>query len=188
MVLEVESHTGKVDDGLDAGSAELLGVTDTRALEDQGRGEGSARDDDLLAGAEGSGLQLAWVQGLGGDGLDADGAAVLDDDLVDLGVAGQVQVAVDGAGGVDVGVSAVRSTATDVVLVGVASYVSTVTYVSLLIHLSQCSAPWPVVRSWRSSTVGIPWDSAARRKSSLMGYLVFGQVLGTLQAKGATHV
>ena len=185
VVLEVESHTGKVDDGLDTSGAELLGVTDTRALEDQGRGEGSARDDDLLAGTEGSGLELAWVQGLGGNGLDADGPAVLDDNLVNLGVAGQVQVAVDGAGGVDVGVSAVRSTATGAVLVGVALHVSTVTYVSLLIHLSQCSAPWPVVRSWRSSTVGIPWDSAARRKSSLIGYLAIVQLPGILQAKGA---
>lgn len=147
MVLEVESHTGKINNGLDTSGAELLGVTDTRALKDQGRGEGSARDDNLLAGTEGSGLELAWVQGLGGDGLDADGAAVLDDDLVDLGVAGQVQVAVDSPGGVDVGVSAVRSTATDVLLVGVTLHVSVVTYVSLLIHLSQCSAPWPVVRS-----------------------------------------
>jgi hypothetical protein len=88
VVLEVESHTGKVNNGLDTSGAELLGVTDTRSLEDQGRGEGSARDDDLLAGTEGSGLKLAWVQGLGGDGLDADGPAVLNDDLVDLGVAG----------------------------------------------------------------------------------------------------
>lgn len=107
MVLEVESHTGKVDDGLDTGGAELLGVTDTRALEDQGRRQSTARDDNLLAGAEGSGLELAWVQGLGGDSLDTDGPTVLDDDLVDLGVAGQVQVAVDSPGGVDVSVSTV---------------------------------------------------------------------------------
>lgn len=118
VVLEVESHAGEVDDGLDARGPQLLGVTDTRALEDQGRREGSARDDDLLAGAEGPGLQLARVEGLGRDGLDADGAAVLDDDLVDLGVAGKVEVAVDRAGGVDIGVSAVGSTAADVVSVG----------------------------------------------------------------------
>lgn len=43
--------------------------------------------------------------------LDSNSAAILNDDFVDLGVAGEVQVRVDGAGGVDVGMGAVAATA-----------------------------------------------------------------------------
>ncbi len=41
--------------------------------------------------------------------LDADGSAVLDDDLVDLGVASQIQIRVGGASGMDVGMGAVTA-------------------------------------------------------------------------------
>jgi hypothetical protein len=39
-----------------------------------------------------------------------------------------------------------------------------------------CSAPWPVLRSCKSSTTGTPWDSAARRKSSLIGYALCHEI------------
>jgi len=35
MVLEIETNTRKVDNGLDTCSLQLLGVADTRALQDQ---------------------------------------------------------------------------------------------------------------------------------------------------------
>jgi hypothetical protein len=50
MVLEVETDTGEVYEGLDTGLAELLWVTNTRALEDQWRAEGATRDNYLFAG------------------------------------------------------------------------------------------------------------------------------------------
>jgi hypothetical protein len=51
--LEVQTNTGKVDQRLDASLAELLWITDTRALEDEWRAESATGDDDLLAGLEG---------------------------------------------------------------------------------------------------------------------------------------
>ena len=52
MILEIQSDAGKVDNGLDSGSTELLGVTDTRALQNQWRRESASRDDNLLASTE----------------------------------------------------------------------------------------------------------------------------------------
>ncbi len=109
VVLEVAAYTGQVDDGLDASTAKLVGVTDTRALEDQRRAEGAAADDDLLASTEDPANRFLAVDGLCWDGCNAHGTAVFDDDLVDLGVALQVQVGVLGSGAVDVGVSSIAS-------------------------------------------------------------------------------
>lgn len=109
MVLEVAAHTGQVDDGLDASTAKLVRVTDTRALEDQGRAEGAAADDDLLASTEDPANGLLAIDGLGWDGCNAHGTSVFDDDFVDLGVALQVQVGVLGSSAVDVGVSGIAS-------------------------------------------------------------------------------
>jgi hypothetical protein len=58
VVLEVESYAGEVDDGFYACFLEFFGVADAGALEDEGAGEGAARDDDLFAGAEGAGCEL----------------------------------------------------------------------------------------------------------------------------------
>ena len=52
MVLEVETNTRQVNKRLDASLAELLWVTDTRALKDEWRAECSAGYDDLLAGLD----------------------------------------------------------------------------------------------------------------------------------------
>jgi hypothetical protein len=43
--------------------------------------------------------------------LDGNSSAILDDDLVDLGVAGEIQVGVDSTGCMDVGMSAVATAA-----------------------------------------------------------------------------
>lgn len=109
VVLEVAAYTGQVDDGLDASTAKLVRVTDTRALEDQWRAEGAAADDDLLASTEDPADWLLAVDGLGWHGCNAHGTAVFDDDLVDLGVALEVQVGVLGSSAVDVGVSSIAS-------------------------------------------------------------------------------
>jgi hypothetical protein len=58
MILEVETNTREIHDRLDARSLQLLGITNTRALEDEWRGQRATRDDDLLAGTEGTGLLL----------------------------------------------------------------------------------------------------------------------------------
>jgi hypothetical protein len=106
VVLEVETDTRKIDKRLNASLAELLGVTDTRALQDEWRAQGTARDDDLLAGLVDLGL-LVGGQRLGRDDLDTGGPAVLNDDLLTLAVDNKVQVLVLGAGAVDVPVGRV---------------------------------------------------------------------------------
>jgi hypothetical protein len=109
VILEVESYARKIYNRLDSRSLQLLRVTNTRALEDQWRRERSSRDDNLLAGPESPRSRMAGVQRLGGNRPDSDCAPVFDDDLVDLCVAKEVEVAVDGSSGVDVGVSTVAS-------------------------------------------------------------------------------
>jgi hypothetical protein len=52
VILEVQTDTGEVYKRLDSGLAELLWVTNTRALEDQWRAESTTRDDNLLAGSD----------------------------------------------------------------------------------------------------------------------------------------
>jgi hypothetical protein len=42
VILEVETNTGKINKWLDAGLAELLGVTDTGSLKNKRRGESAA--------------------------------------------------------------------------------------------------------------------------------------------------
>ena len=66
VVLEVETNTGKVNLRLDASGPELRGVTDTRSLEDQWRGESTAGNNDLLASPEDAWLRLVGVKRLGG--------------------------------------------------------------------------------------------------------------------------
>jgi hypothetical protein len=110
VVLEVETNAGEVNDRLDASSPQLLGVADARSLEDEGRRQRAAGHNDLLPRPECSPLTNPAAR-LGGDGLDAYRTAVLDDDLVHLGVGGEIQVRVDGPGGVDVGVGAVAPAA-----------------------------------------------------------------------------
>ena len=51
VILEVETHTGKVNQGLYASLSQLLWVTNTRALKDERRAQGATRNNDLLAGA-----------------------------------------------------------------------------------------------------------------------------------------
>jgi hypothetical protein len=63
---------------LDARGAQFLGIADSRALQDEWRGERSAADDDLFAGAEDSALWFAAVEGFCGHGYDAHGAPVFD--------------------------------------------------------------------------------------------------------------
>lgn len=81
VVLEVKTNTGKIDQRLDTNLAELLGVTDTRALKNEGRAESTARNDDLLAGLDDARHLLGWVERLGRDTLHTNGAVALEDDL-----------------------------------------------------------------------------------------------------------
>src|SRR5690349_17424175 len=99
MILEVQTHTGKVNLRLYTCRTEFLGVTNTRTLENQRRRECTAANNDLLSCAEDSGLLLLRVKRLGRNSLDTNSTAILHNDLVDLCVAGEVQVAVLSTGG-----------------------------------------------------------------------------------------
>lgn len=111
MILEVQPNARQIDNRLDTHSLELLGVTDARALQDQGRRQRAAAHDNLLPRPEGAAVVLLRVERLGGNGPHSDGHAVLDDDLVDLGVARQIEVVVHGARRVDVRMGAVTAAA-----------------------------------------------------------------------------
>lgn len=126
VVLEVETNAGKIDERLDTGLAELLWVANTRALEDQWGAERATTDNNQLAGFVSPGLVLRWVKRLRWDGLHTDSLAVLDDDLVGLGVDDQVQVLVVLAGAVDVSMGRVRA-ATSVPIDPLEPVLSTVT-------------------------------------------------------------
>lgn len=110
MVLEIQTDTRQVHNRLDTHSAQLLGVTNTGTLQDQGRRQRAARHNDLLARLERTRLGLA-AAGLGGDRPDARGAPVFNDHLVDFGVTRQIQVRVHRARGVDVPVGRVAAAA-----------------------------------------------------------------------------
>jgi hypothetical protein len=88
MILEIETNTRKIDKRLDAGLAELLWVTDTRALKDERRAESTTRNDDLLAGLDSPGHLLLRVERLSWDNLDANSAVTLQNDLLNF-VAGE---------------------------------------------------------------------------------------------------
>lgn len=84
MVLEVEANTWQVNQRLDAGLAELLRVTNARALKDEWRAQRSTRNDNLLAGANDPGGYLGVGKMLSGNHLDTNGPIALKDDLIDL--------------------------------------------------------------------------------------------------------
>lgn len=88
----------------------MVGITDSGALENQRRAKSAARHDDLAASLVELRL-LVRRQGLRGDSQDASSLVTLDDDLVGLGVANEVQVGVVGPGRVNVSMSRVGSTA-----------------------------------------------------------------------------
>lgn len=82
VILEIKANTGKVNERLNASLAELLGVTDTRALEDEWRAESTARDDDLLARPDDPSRQLAGGgERLGGNDRHANSSVALEDNL-----------------------------------------------------------------------------------------------------------
>lgn len=110
MVLEVESNTWKVYKRLNACLTKLLCVTDSGSLKDQWAAQGATADDDLLAGPEGPRCIMGWRERFGGHSLDADGSATLEDDLLNLGVANEVEVGVHRSGAVDISVGGVRAT------------------------------------------------------------------------------
>lgn len=171
VVLEVETNAGQVNLAFHAGFLEFLGVSNARSLEHQRCAESAAGDDDLLAGFDDFFLYLVCIKLLHGHRADRCGTAIFDNDSVDLGVAHQVEVVM---------VPILHSQRTVWHEQGLVHLMFEWMYpwaeserrpVSLLIHLSQCSPPCPVVRSSRSSVVGMPCDSVARRKSHAIGYV-----------------
>lgn len=96
------TNTGQVDQAVNTSSLERLRVTDTRSLENQGRGESSSRHNNLLASAECARLGWTSAEGLGWNNLNSDSPAILKNDLVDLGASGKVQVAVHCTSRVDI--------------------------------------------------------------------------------------
>jgi hypothetical protein len=96
VVLKIGPDAREIDNRLDANSFELLRVTDTTALEDQGRAQCSTTDDDLFADLDDCAMVLVGCEGLGRDNTDTSRTSVLDDHLVYLRVAHQVQVLVYG--------------------------------------------------------------------------------------------
>lgn len=82
-------------------------LTDARALQDQRRAEGTAADNDLFACFIHLEGVLTWGERLCWDRLDADCAAALNDDFLDLGIDFKVKILVNRAGGMYVSVRGV---------------------------------------------------------------------------------
>lgn len=99
----------QVDNWFDTSFLQLLGVANTRALQNQWRAQCATAYDYLLPSSEDSGLGLSLRQWLSGHSLDTNGNAVLDDDLVNFGVAHKVQIRMMLPGAMDVCVSRVRT-------------------------------------------------------------------------------
>jgi hypothetical protein len=155
--LEVQPHTREIHEWLDTRLAKLAWITDTRALQNQWRAERSTTDNDLLSSLENLRPVLLRMKGLGRDSLDTHSTIALQNHLVDLGVAHQMKILVVGTCTMDVGmgrIGATSSVAIDPLHLGqrVVFHLQLIEYRTL----SQCSAPCPVTRSWRSSVVGIP--------------------------------
>ena len=170
MYLEVKTDTWQVNERRNAGCTQFLRIANTRSLEDERGAHGAAGNDNLLPGTIYNRLVLlARVQVFGRNGDHSHSAVVIKDDLINLGITFEEEVPLVAHGAVDVGMSRVGAT-TGIAAVHMSGpRTDTVNGLTDLIHLSQCSAPWPVVRSCRSSVMGMPWDSAARRKSCIMG-------------------
>lgn len=89
----------------------LSRLTDSGSLEDQWRGKSTTGNDYLLPGLEGAGLQLIGVQWLGGNSLNRNCPPILNDDLVDFGIAGKIKVVVDRACSMNICMRTVTSSA-----------------------------------------------------------------------------
>lgn len=109
VILEVAAHTWQVDQRFHASSAQLLGVTESRALEDKWGAHGTSADDDLLSGPENTANRLTTIEGLGWYCDHTHSSTILDNHLLYLGVALEVEVAVLGPGTVDIGMSRITS-------------------------------------------------------------------------------
>jgi len=94
MVLKVGPDAWQIYDGLNTNRFELLWITDTTALENQGRTQCAATDDDLFADLDDSAVVLVRREWLRRDDTNTDCTSVFDDDLVDLCVAHQVEILV----------------------------------------------------------------------------------------------
>lgn len=92
MVLKVETDAWEFDLALHAHFLELLGISNTRALQDEWGAERAAGDDDLFPRADDCLLLLTWMKWLHGDRADSGGAAVLKDDFVNFSVTHKVQI------------------------------------------------------------------------------------------------
>jgi hypothetical protein len=109
VILEVETNTRKIDKRLDTDLAELLWVTNTRALKDERRAQGTAGDDNLLAGPDDPGHLLLGMKRLRRDTFNANGAVALKNDLLNLVAGKKVQVLVNSTSAMNVAVSRVGS-------------------------------------------------------------------------------
>jgi hypothetical protein len=84
VVLEIKTNTWQVYQRLDASLAELLWVTNTRALENKWRTQCSARNNNLFASFDDPRGRLARGEMLGRDNLDTDSAISFEDNLVQV--------------------------------------------------------------------------------------------------------
>ena len=111
MILEVEPDARKVDFTFNARSLKFLRVTDARSLKNEWRAQRTTTDDHKFPSLEDLGPLFLAMKRLGWHSLDTNGNTILNNDLVDLGVAFEVQVVIFGTSGMDISVSCVASAA-----------------------------------------------------------------------------
>lgn len=109
VVLEVGTDAWQVDQRPDASPTQLLGVANSGALQNLRRAESSSTDDDLFTCPVDLPRWVTTTDVLRGNRDHADGSAVLDDDLVDLGVDLEMEIVVFGSSAVDVCMGGITS-------------------------------------------------------------------------------
>ena len=102
LPLKIKTHARQIHDSFYTDIFELLWITNTAALEDQGRAQRSTTDNNLLANLDDCAVVLVRREGLGGNHTNTNCTSVLDDHLVNLCVAHQMQVLVYRSRAVDV--------------------------------------------------------------------------------------
>lgn len=111
VILEVETNTWEIDDRLDTYLPQLGWIANARSLKDEWRAECAASNNDLLSGFEYATLVGLTMDLLGRHSSNSDSNTVLDDDLIDLGVALDVQVLMFGASGMNISRCSIRPAA-----------------------------------------------------------------------------
>ena len=94
VVLEVQTDPRKINHRFNTDVFQFLGITDSGSLQNEWGAECTARDHDLLSGADNLRLLLLRMEWFHREALNSNCSAVFDDDFINLRVTHEVQILV----------------------------------------------------------------------------------------------